>query len=168
MLCEIPRPRAPRNDAPPAWNGAAPNALDGPWWIQRISARAASTRNGATTRAANHPDASPTVLVPRRLSQVAPQIIASASTQPTHGPTSPRNRTAGGQVVELRAARGPTNLRRDRIRRGPGPRTAARPRRARGRRLPRAGDGPHRPGPGRAPHRRLARRASLAPLDAGG
>src|SRR2546425_9246674 len=41
----------------------------------------ASTPNGASTSATNQPDAVPTTRVPRRLSQVAPQISASASSR---------------------------------------------------------------------------------------
>src|SRR2546426_7607597 len=91
MLCETPSPSAPRNDLPAAWNGVTGNGVAG-CPIQRASATAASTPNGASTSATNQPDAVPTTRVPRRLSQVAPQISASASSQPSRGPSPGRDR----------------------------------------------------------------------------
>src|SRR3989442_5410381 len=80
MLCETPRPRAPRNELPAAWNGVTGNGVaDCP--IQRTIATATNTPNGSSTVATNQPDARPTASVPRRLSQVAPQIRARATSQ---------------------------------------------------------------------------------------
>src|SRR5436309_157078 len=70
MLCETPRPRAPRNELPAAWNGVTGKGVAG-CPIQRAIATPASTPKGSSTVATNQPDAVPTTTVPRRLSQVA-------------------------------------------------------------------------------------------------
>src|SRR5437773_4289506 len=80
ILCETPRPRAPRNELPAAWNGVTGNGVAG-CPSQRAIATPTSTPNGSSTVATNQPDAVPTTSVPRRLSHVAPQISANATSQ---------------------------------------------------------------------------------------
>src|SRR5437899_4130667 len=91
MLCDTPIPSAPKNEVPAAWNGVTGNGVAG-CPSQRTSAATASTPNGASTAATNQPDAVPTTRVPRRLSQVAPQISASATSQPSSRPSRGRKK----------------------------------------------------------------------------
>src|SRR5436190_667984 len=89
MLCEMPIPKAPRNDVPAAWNGVTGRTAGAGAPTQRHSAAAASTANGASTAATSQPDTAPTTRVPRTLSHVAPQRSPSASTQAPDGAHQP-------------------------------------------------------------------------------
>src|SRR5438445_11317747 len=105
MLCETPSPKAPRNELPAAWNGVTGKGAAG-CPTQRAIATPASTPKGSSTVATSHPDAVPTTTVPRRLSQVAPQINAKATSQ-AHPPRDGR----GGDGVGLVRGDGAAALR---------------------------------------------------------